>query len=74
MAKVASTLTIIGVVCLGVGLLGLLSKLLALANVDFTFVVSPWYGPFFAGIVLSLAGWMMRSKQKPAAANGEPRE
>ena len=63
MSKLPATLITVGVVCLVIGLLGLLSKLLAFTDVDFVFRVTQWYGPFIAGLVLVAIGWIIRLKQ-----------
>ena len=74
MSKFAVALIILGVVCVIVGLFGLLSKVLAFTDVNFIFSVKPWYGPFFGGIVLVVAGWLIRLQQnsKSTSPNIEP--
>ena len=60
-----------GLAAMVVGLLGLLSQLLRYVGVPFVFTVSPWYGPFLGGVLLTVVGWALRrqplSADRPAA-------
>ena len=60
MRKIGNVLFAVGIVTVGVGFLGLLSHLLQWAGVSFRFVVAPWYGPLLGGMLLAVAGWMLR--------------
>ncbi len=63
MQKLGTGLLVVGAVALGVGLLSLLSVLLRLIGVEFRFVVTPWYGPFVAGLILAAVGWFLRQQR-----------
>jgi hypothetical protein len=60
MKKLGSGLLVVGAAALVLGLLGLLPGLLRLIGVEFQFVVTPWYAPFLAGLLLVAVGWFLR--------------
>lgn len=67
MQRLGNGLFYAGLAALVVGLLGLLSQLLRYLGVPFVFPVSPWYGPFLGGLLLTAVGWALR--RQPVSAD-----
>jgi hypothetical protein len=67
MRGLGNVLFFAGLASFVIGLLGLLSLLLRQLGVPFVFAVTPWYGPFLGGLLLTAVGWALRRQPVPAA-------
>ncbi|VTS08276.1 hypothetical protein [Tuwongella immobilis] len=66
MQSLGTTLLVIGIGCVAVGTVGLVSVLLGMLGVSFEFIVRPWYGPFLGGALLAGIGWSVRRQTPPS--------